>query len=121
VGLLWEKLISKNEKSASTTNNGKLKKFIISDKRIKYYATNAGDIAEKKVAVDEIYFTNTDKNIVSSLMKHLRNSIMHGEYSILNNEKGDFVEFRDRNKGKTTMTGKIYINTLKQLVACLNE
>jgi len=119
VGMLWEKYISKDEKCASKKKNKKLNKFFQDDSLINYNVTNAKDIAKKKVEIDEIFFTDSGKNVVSSLMKHLRNSIMHGEYEILNDNDGIYISFRDRHqKKKITMNGKIKLNTLKKLINC---
>lgn len=120
VAMFWEKYVSKNEVSASTKKNEKLKKYIMKDRRINYYATNAVDINEKKIKNDEAYFTNSGRNIVSSLMKHLRNSIMHGRYTIANDKNGIYIEFTDQKQKKITMKAKIYVDTLKQLISCFD-
>lgn len=119
VGMLWEKNISKNEAYASTKKNEKLKQFFIKNKVIKYYVTNTDDMDQKEVKLDEIFFTNTASNVCSSLMRHLRNSIMHGEYEISKNRKFVYIRFRDINqKKKITMSGKIQLETLKKLISC---
>lgn len=117
--MLWEKHISKDETCASKNKNKKLKQFFQDDNLINYYVTNTKDMAQKKVKINEIYFTDSGKNVGSSLMKHLRNSIMHGEYEILNDNDGIYINFRDRyQKKKITMNGKIKLNILKKLIDC---
>ncbi len=53
-----------------------------------------GDFEERAV------FTKSQKNYVLSFIDHIRNSIAHGRFNIINTGNNDFLILEDRNKHK---------------------
>lgn len=120
VGLYWEKELSlvENKDRISLRSNDSLKTFIKSN-QITYYITNANDITAQDFELNTFYMTETGATRVGSLIKHIRNSIMHGNYTIHFDNHIE-INFLDKYRGRTTMKGRITLDKLQQLIDCTN-
>jgi hypothetical protein len=119
IGLKWEKVLSKNEnrKILSLRSNKKLEK-LIKDENIIYNLTNSKNInVSKKLESNTFYMTETGSTRIGSLVKHLRNSIMHGHYETLIKDKE--IIFKDFYRKRVTMYSKNKLQSLEELMSVL--
>lgn len=119
VGLYWEKELSlpDNKERISLRSNAKLKKFF-RDNEVVYYITNSKDISKQEFKLNVFYMTETGSTRVGSLLKHVRNSIMHGNYEFKSDHEQVELILKDVYRGKTTMMGSINWDKLVQLINC---
>ena len=123
VGLLWEKQLSlaENRNMCSLVKNKKLAKFFKQGKVI-YNITNRGKFDEIETKLNEFHYTDTKSSKVRSLMSHLRNSVMHGRYKVLNRNLTEIIiKFEDQHQGTTNMTGKMSFKKLQELIAIIES
>lgn len=118
VGLYWERYLSHDEhrNRLSTRANNALRTFV-SNKRVVYNITNAANLAnitpENRNA---IFMTETGSTRIGSLIKHLRNSIMHGRFDIVEDTGTPEIVISDLYGNRTTMVGRFDIPTLQELM-----
>jgi hypothetical protein len=119
VGLYWEKelSLSVNRERISLRSNAQLKQFFRSNEVV-YNITNSKDISKQEFEMNVFYMTETGSTRVGSLLKHIRNSIMHGNYEFKSDHGQVELVLKDFNRGKTTMMGSINWDKLIQLINC---
>lgn len=121
VGLYWEKELSlpENKQRISLRSNQRLKTFF-RNSEVTYNITNSGNISIQENEINTFYMTETGSTRVGSLIKHLRNSIMHGDFEIDFNEDSIQIRFKDIYQNRMTMKGVITLDKLKRLIDCTN-
>lgn len=119
VGLYWEKELSlpDNKERISLRSNAQLKQ-LFRNNEVVCNISNSKDISKQELEMNVFYMTETGSTRVGSLLKHLRNSIMHGNYEFKNNHGQVELVLKDYNRDKTTMTGSINWDKLVQLINC---
>lgn len=122
IGLFWEIVLSKQNDITSLQKNKELVKFI-KEHRIIYNTTNAVAIREKTHSIEEntFYYTDTGPNVIGGLVKHLRNSIMHGQFEVSGVGQKNEIHFEDYWRKKQTMAGKIDKSLLKDFMGVLHR
>jgi len=118
VGLYWERYLSKDEhrQRLSTRANAPLHQFVRHN-RVVYHITNAKHLQTAHVDQRNLFFmTETGSTRVGSLIKHLRNSIMHGRFEIIRATGLVEIKVSDAYGNRTTMVGRIDIPTLQELM-----
>jgi hypothetical protein len=117
IGLYWEQELKKDEHKdrCSMTKNTALKDFFLKQNAITYNLTNARNMEQKDIQDNELYFTDSKSSVARSLLHHLRNSIMHGLYTIKQVGSQPFIEFYDLHPGlnRTTLKGRVEFAKLK--------
>jgi len=115
VGLRWELLISHSPNLTSFRDNANLFQFL-RRYQIILHVVNSGNIPQHVEFTNVFYFTKTKYNTTGGFLKHLRNSIMHGNFRLDNIGNENIITFWDRNRNKYTMSGKITVKLLKELM-----
>lgn len=127
IGLYWEKELSldENRHRLIYTSNPNLRRFIKTESNIRYEVKTIAQIAEQELELElNFFYMTTTKHgtRVGSLIQHLRNSIMHGNYKVNYDKNPIEIEFTDKNKsGDITMKGLITLDKLKALIECTRE
>jgi|GEM_PF-2193036 len=122
VGLLWEHKLTKPEyrDKISLNKNKKLSNFIKQkSETITYYITNHNELNEtQKIPINTfILIECSGQTRIGSLLKHIRNSIMHGRYTISFPGDEVILAMEDvNNRNKITMRGNITLTRLKELI-----
>ena len=121
IGLFWETVLSKRTDISSLKKNKDLSSFINSG-RIIYNITNVVKIEKisKNIDNNTFYYTDTASSHIGGLVKHLRNSIMHGEFEAIGGTRNGFY-FRDYYKNKLNMIGKVEYPILKDFITILHD
>jgi len=122
VGLLWEHTLSQPayRSRLSLNQNNKLRDFIRrKSQTITYYITNRNGLLDtQKIPLDTFYLIESSgQTRVGSLLKHIRNSIMHGKYTITSKDGQDILNMEDfNNRNNVTMKGRVSLERLKELI-----
>lgn len=119
VGLYWEKELTlpENKQRISLRSNQRLKTFFRNNEVI-YNITNSRNISIQENELNTFYMTETGSTRVGSLLKHLRNSIMHGNYEIDFKADPIQISFKDIYRSRITMKGILTLDKLRQLIYC---
>lgn len=123
IGLYWENELSLEENNDRTSLRGPnmvLRNFF-REREVVYFITNLANIPEQIVEENTFYLTDIAHTQVASLIKHLRNSIMHGRYTINDLNGRIELDFRDSYGGNVTMIGKIDLDKLVELINCIKN
>lgn len=122
IGVFWEIVLSKRNDISSLKKNKELAKFI-KKHQIIYNTTNAAAIENKSKNVNKntFYYTDTGPNVIGGLVKHLRNSIMHGQFEVSGVGQKNEIYFEDYFGKKQTMIGIIDKFLLKEFVGILHR
>jgi hypothetical protein len=119
VGLYWEKELSLPKKQDRITKqaHANFKRYINSNDVTLNFVTSQNII--QKITLNTFYMTKSSPSILGSFLKHLRNSIMHGNYEIKNHHSKTELIFKDYYQDMITMAGSISVDMLVQLMDCI--
>ena len=115
VGLRWELVIANTPNLTSLRGNTRLLQFL-RQHQIIFHVESSVNVPQIVEINNVFYFTKTIYNTTGSFLKHLRNSIMHGNFRLDNISNVNIMTFWDMHRNNYTMSGKISIDLLKELM-----
>lgn len=118
IGLSWELKFSLAKAATSLNKNRILASFIRDN--IQINILRDWPTSHELLTINSFYYKNSGPNKIGSLIKHLRNSIMHGNYKLETLNKEKIILFSDYYKDEITLIGKCTIKTLKLLLLSLS-
>lgn len=116
VGLYWEKKLSlPNKQDRLTKQAHAISKKYFESNNIAINFVKSQNIPNQ-ITLNTFYMTKNSASILGSFLKHLRNSIMHGNYEIKNHHDKTELIFNDYYRDKSSMAGCIDMDKLVQLM-----